>query len=432
MAIDSDYVQSMSQQLAQYAVQSQLTRAQRNESNYSNQLTAVSKLDTALKKFKSTASGLTTSTTGMLVNSATLSQSTNMTATASAKAVSGSYEFFVSQLASKSQFAISGLQDDSIGAGSLTLAQGSKSFSVSLDGLSSISDVATAINSASDNSGIKATLVRSNGQVNLVLSSEETGLAQAISMTSSGNAALADALGNAQELSPAQDAKIYLGGVGGIELTNSSNTFDNVIDGVSLTLTKAQDAKDTPVTLTIGQDKSASQTKVQKFIDGFNTLLSTFNELTTSGTDSTSRGVLAGDSSVRAIKSMLNSLVRTSFGGANLIDFGISADSKGQLTIDSTRFEKALAANPDGFDKLFGGKGNLLDTLDKSLATYTASTGGILTNRKATLNQQISKISVQYDNIQTQYDSFYSRYLKQYSNLMTTMNAMEQTTGMFT
>lgn len=432
MAIDSDYVQNMSQQLAQYSVQSQLTRAQRNEANYSKQLSAVSALDTALKKFKSTASGLTSSTSGMLVNSASLSQSDNMTATASAKATPGSYEFLVSQLASKSQFALSGLQDSSISGGSLNLAQGSKSFSVSLDGVSSISDLATAINSATDNSGVKATLVRSNGQVNLVLSSEETGLAQAISMTSTGNAALATALSNAQELSQARDAKIFLGGAGGIELTSSSNTFDNIIDGVSLSVTKAQDAQDVPVTLTIGQDKSASQAKVQKFIDGFNSLMGTFSELTTSGTDSASRGVLAGDSSVRSIKSMLNNLVRTSFGGASLIDFGISADSKGQLTIDSTRFEKALAANPDGFDKVFGGKGNLLESLDKSLATYTASTGGILTNRKETLNQQISKIGVQYDNIQTQYDSFYSRYLKQYSNLMTTMNAMEQTTGMFT
>ncbi|WXL26026.1 flagellar filament capping protein FliD [Ectopseudomonas mendocina] len=433
MAIDSDYVQSMATQLAQLEIQGQLTKAQRNESNYNAQLKAVTSLDSALKSFKSTASGLKSTSSGgsMLVTSAKFSQEGYATATVSSKAVEGSYDFFVAQLASKSQIALSGLTDADMGSGSLTLGQNGETFTVDMSGVATLSELAAAINGAADNTGVKASLVRSNGEINLVLSSEKTGADQAISLSASGNAALSDALSNQTVLSEAKDAEVYLGGEGGIKLTSTTNTFENIIDGVSLTFTKAQASGDTAISLEVAQDQKATKEKAQAFVSAFNTLMSTFDSLTTSGSETSARGSLAGDSSVRAIESMLNNLIRTSFGGASLIDFGISADRSGKLTIDATRFEKAITANPEGFDKLFTDKGNLLDTLDKNLNLYTSSASGVLTKRKDTLNTQLRRLDTEYDNIQKQYDNYYNRYLRQYTSLMQTMSSMEQTSGMF-
>lgn len=431
MAIDSDYVQSMATQLAQYEIQGQLAKANRNQEAYKAQLNALSSLDTALKSFKSAASGLKLAGSSMLVNSASYSQDGYATATVGSKAVAGSYDFFVQQLASKSQLALQGLQDGDLGSGSLSIGQGSDTFSVDLGAVTTLDELAAAINGAADNSGVKATLVRSNGQVNLVLTSETTGADQAISLTASGNTAFENAVAARQELSVAKDAIVRLGGETGIELTSSRNTFANIIDGVSLTFSKAHQTGDTPLTIEIAQDQSATKEKAQTFVSAFNALMSSFDSLTASGGESGSRGPLAGDASVRAIEGMLNQLVRTSFGGVSLTEFGIVADRGGKLTIDSARFEKAVAANPEGFEKLFTDKGNLLDTLDKNLAVYTSSAGGLLTNRKDTLNTQLRRVDQQFDNIQKQYDSYYARYLRQYTGLMQTMAAMEQTYGMF-
>ena len=431
MAIDSDYVQSMATQLAQYEVQGQLAKANRNQASYKAQLNALTSLDTALKSFKSAASGLKLAGSSMLVNSASYSQEGYVTATVSSKAVEGSYDFFVEQLASKSQLALQGLQNGDLGSGSLTIGQGSTSFNVDLGAVSTLDDLAKAINGSADNEGVKATLVRSNGQVNLVLTSEKTGADQAISLSASGNAAFETAVAGRQELSVAKDAIVRLGGESGIELTSTSNTFDNVIDGVSLTVNKVHKSGDTPVTMEIGQDQKATKEKAQTFVSAFNTLMTSFDSLTASGGESGGRGVLAGDASVRAIEGMLNQLIRTPFGGGSLTDFGIIADRNGKLTIDNARFEKALAANPEGFEKLFTDKGNLLDTLDKNLAAYTSSAGGLLTDRKDNLNLQLRRVDQQFDTIQKQYDSYYSRYLRQYTGLMQTMAAMEQTSGMF-
>jgi flagellar hook-associated protein 2 len=231
--------------------------------------------------------------------------------------------------------------------------------------------------------------------------------------------------------SAAQDALVRLGGEGGMELTNSSNTFDNIIDGVSMTFTKVHQPGESPLNMTISQDQSATLAQTQKLVTAFNTLKGKFNELTASGTNASDRGLLAGDSSVRAIESMLNQVLRNEYGGVSLMDYGVISDSKGNFSIDSTRFNKAIADNPEGLEKMFSAKGALLETIEKNLAVYTSSSNGLFKARKETLNNSLRKVDQEFDNIQKKYDSSYNRYLKQYTSMMQTMSAMEQTTGLF-
>ncbi|MGE8497050.1 MAG: flagellar filament capping protein FliD [Pseudomonas sp.] len=431
MAIDSDYVKQMSSQLASYEVQAALAKANRNEASYKAQLSAVSTLESALKTFSSSIKGMKSAGSTMLINSAKFSQEGYATATVGTNAVPGNYQFFVEQLASRHQVSVGGLQPGDLGSGTLTIGQDGKSFNVDVSGASTLEELASAINGAADNSGVKATLVRSNGEVSLVLSSEKSGADNAISVSASGNAALATAVGNQQELSKAQDAQVRLGGETGMLLTNASNTFENIIDGVSLTFNRTHKAGDQPLGVDIGQDSKATRDKAQAFISALNTLMTTFDSLTASGGETSNRGVLAGDSSIRSIENMLNQVLRTEFGGASLMEFGIVADRNGKLTIDGARFDKAVAANPEGFEKLFTDKGALLDTIDKNLAVYTSSANGLMKTRKDSLNSMLRRVDDQFDNIQKQYDSYYSRYLKQYTSMMQTMSAMEQTYGMF-
>ncbi len=423
MAIDSDYIKQMSTQLATYEVQSSLDRLNRNESNYKTQRDALSKLRTALTTFKSAASALKTGKATMLVNSASFSQEGYATATVGSKAQPGSYQFYVEQLASKQQVAVQGLADGSL-SGTLTL----KGQDFDLSGYATLEEAAKAINATAD-LGVQATLVRSNGQVNLVLTSAESGAANAFAVSLAGNAAA-----TATTLSEAADARIRMGGsfgAGGIELTSSSNTFDNVIDGVSLSVSKLHKDGDAALTLTVGQDQSATKAKAKSFVDAFNALMTSFDSLTASGSESSARGALAGDSSVRAIEGRLNTLLRTDFAGNSLINFGISADRNGKLTSDSARFEAAVAKDPAGFEALFTGKDNLLDSIDKTVAAYTSSANGMLKNRMDTLDLNLRRTNEQFDKLQQQYDSYYSRYLKQFTSMMQTMQSMEQTFGMF-
>lgn len=444
MAIDTDYVQTMAKQLASYDVQGAMAKANRNEAAYNTRLSAVTALESALKSFASTVKGMkgvAGSTSSVLVNKAVFSSADYATAKVGTKAIAGSYDFFVERLATRHQLSLENLQDSDIDmTGTLTIGQGSDSFDIDLsdidannNGSNSLEEVAAAINAAADNTGVKATLVRSNGNVSLVLASENTGLAGAISLSTSGTGggAFDTALGNPHVLSTAQDALVRLGGESGLELTNASNTFDNIIDGVSMTFTKVHQAGEQPLNMTVSQDQTATLAQTQKLVTAFNTLAGKFDELTASGSNTAARGALAGDASVRAIESMLNQVLRKEYGGVSLMDYGITSDSKGGLSIDSARFNKAVANNPEALEKLFSDKGALLDNIDKNVAAYTSSTNGLFKMRKDTLNSSLRKVDQEFDKIQTKYDNYYARYLKQYTNLMQTMSSMEQTSGMF-
>jgi flagellar hook-associated protein 2 len=441
MAIDSDYVKQMATQLANFEVQSALTKANRNQSDYKSKLSAVTSLETALKSFSTSVKGLKGVNKSVLTNTATFGTDGYASATVKTTAVAGNYQFFVEQLASAHQVALEGLTDTDIpNSGNLVIGQGASSFSIDLSkidsdssGGNSLAELAAAINAASDNSGVNATLVRSNGNVSLVLASEKTGAANAISLSTSGVAAgaFATAVTGPLELSAAKDARVRLGGETGMLLTNASNTFDNIIDGVSMSFTKVHTAGSQPLSVTIGRDATATKDNVQSFITAINTLLGSFDSLTASGGESSTRGVLAGDSSIRSIENMLNKVLRTSFGGSTLMDMGITADRFGKLTLDATRFDKAVSANPEALDKLFNDKDAMLDSLDKNMAIYTSGTNNLMKARKDGLSSSLRRVDDQFDGIQKQYDNYYNRYLKQYTSMMQTMSAMEQTYGMF-
>lgn len=443
ITIDTDYIQQMSMQLANYEVQGALARLERNEASYKAQLDAMGKLRSALTTFSSELRKLKSGGSSMLVNSARFSQEGYATATVSPKASAGRYQFFVEQLASAHQIALAGsqLQSQAEDGKTLTIALGtedSKQFQLSItldsglydeNGELSLQRLAAAINDHADNKGIKAAVLRSGGDTYLLLTSEESGADNRIWIDGDAAAGV-----ETRELSPAQDAIVHAGsGAERIELRSSSNRFDNIIDGVSITFSKVYAEGEVPLVVDIARDDDAIRNKVQSFVDAFNALKSSFDSLTASGGENSARGGLAGDSSIRAIENQLNALLRAEYGTEKnrLAAYGIVADRNGRLTIDSSRLEAAIAEDPAAFDQLFTGKDNLLDSIDKLVSRYTSSANGMLTNRMDSLNQGLRRLDREFEAIQRQYDNYYNRYLRQFTAMMQAMQAIQQTHGLF-
>src|SRR5690606_40425772 len=95
-----------------------------------------------------------------------------------------------------------------------------------------------------------------------------------------------------------------------LKLTNASNDFNNIIDGVSLTFSKVHKEGDAPLSVDIAQDNAGTKAKVQEFVDAYNALMGEIRKLTASGSENSKRGPLAGDSTVRSIKSMIDNIIR--------------------------------------------------------------------------------------------------------------------------
>jgi len=425
--------------------QSLLTRQTKTAQSTSSALT---KLQSSLQSFNTALTTLS-GKKSMQQSAATFSATTHGSATASASAQAGTYSVFVEQIATAHQIAFEDLPAVPVATGgpiTVNLGNGG-SFAVNLaaadqdsDGTLSQAEIARAINQASGNGGtVTAGVVTVGGKTQMVLSSTRTGLEGAITLDASALPAsdLKTALSGSRELAAAQDAVVWLGPQGtGIELRQASNTF-TAIDGVSMTFTQAMAAGATPMTLTVAADESGTQGNVKAFVEAYNTLKKALDDLTSTGDadNGVSAAVFASDSGIRNLKNRLNSMIRQDFGGASLMSFGVSADRSGNLSVDNAKLKKAVDANPDGLDALFGktsltASSGMLGGLGSYLEGWLSSTNGQIKSRQDSMQRTQKALNNKQTRLDNQYDNYYERYLKQFSILESLQAQMSQSSSL--
>ncbi len=232
------------------------------------QISEVGKVTSALSTLKDLSSKLASST---FWNQTTASSSSAaVTVTSSSTALTGSYSVDVQQLAS-TQSLMSGQTFDSatalVGAGMLNIQMGTwggtnqSTFTASSTPTASISVSATdtvqslrdKINAAGI--GVSASILTDSTGARLVMRSTSSGAANGFRVTPSGASGGVATMGydpsrsvtGATQTKAAADAKIT---VDGVSLTSSTNTFADVMDGVSITANAVTASSGTTTTTT--------------------------------------------------------------------------------------------------------------------------------------------------------------------------------------
>lgn len=213
----------------------------------------------------------------------------------------------------------------------------------------SLKGVAAAINDPANKTGLQATLVRAGGTdaqptYRLVVASAKTG-ADTRFTVDDGTGSL---LGGAT-LTDGVDADLQ---VNGASVVSSSNTITDVVPGVDVTL--APDATGT-ANLSITRDTSGLSDKVKSLVDAANQALSEIDSLTATGSDPKTRGMLAGDATLRTARSQLVETVTRGIGGESLAPYGVSTDRSGKLVFDEVKFKAAYDADPTKAMSMFAG-----------------------------------------------------------------------------
>ncbi|WP_394130365.1 flagellar filament capping protein FliD [Marinobacter nauticus] len=308
----------------------------------------------------------------------------------STKASRGTYNVNVLSLAQSQSLASSTFADrdsTSVGTGSFTISSGDKSATLTIDGSNNtLQGLADEINEAGI--GVSAGVIDTGSGFRLVLSSEETGEANAISVSvtdDDGNnddaAGLSqfvfnDTTQNMQETIAAKDARVE---INGIEITRSTNSFTDVIDGLSF------EAKAEGVTSTIKveQDFGAVADRVGAFVEKFNALQTTIKGLSGFNAETGQGGILSGDTTIRSIQAQLrNVLGRVVPGLENasirtLADVGITTDYEtGGLSFDRAKFEEQLKKNPNDVTALFAEQGRTSSADVEFLGSGSGTTRG--------------------------------------------------------
>jgi flagellar hook-associated protein 2 len=350
---------------------------------------------------------------GMLTQlTATSSDSNVLTATASSAATAGTHEIVVNNLASPG---LVYTDDFAAGATASILPQGATSGEIDLQigGTSgttqqimitagsndTLSTLASYINS--QDWGVTASVVTDANGSRLALTSQSTGSAGALAITSNNTSLTFNP--------PVGGANASLT-IDGIPYSSASNTITGAIPGLTLNL--ANPSPNETVQVTVGADTSGAEQAIENFVSAYNQVVSDINQEFTVNSSTNSEGPLGSDSALRSLQSSLLSDVTYSVSGdngiVNLASLGINMNNDGTLTIGSTpdgqTLDQVLSSNPTGVLNFFQNSSStgFANNFATDMTNLTNPVTGILNADLAENQSEQQDLTNSINNFQTQ------------------------------
>jgi flagellar hook-associated protein 2 len=278
---------------------------------------------------------------------ATSSDESIVTATASSSAQAGTFNIRVQQLAQAQQLASGTVSDinTTIKTGSVQFKVGNgTTTTVNIDSTNNtLRGLADAINNATGD--VRASIIK-NGDYRLLLTSTKTGEANTIQITNNlTGGSGTDVNLSASTVQAAKDAEVFLGeGAGAISTKSATNKLDGLITGVTLNLTKADTGK--TVTLAIDNDIESAKTSINDFVTSFNGVVDYIDDRDDYDSATQTAGALLGNKDIIDLQNdLVNVISSTIAGGSNanrLSAIGVTFSSTGRLQVDSDKLDKAL------------------------------------------------------------------------------------------
>ena len=410
----------------------------RRETAATTKISALGTLKGALSAFK----GALTPLRNLEVFSArkaTSSDTTRFTATASSKAAAGSYDVEVIRLASAHRLAsaphLTGASTE-IGYGSLEITVGEDSFDVEIpQDANTLEDIRDAINSASDNTGVQATLLTGTEGTRLILTSRKTGADHAIKVVASGgDGGLAElnydpaGVMNLTQKDEAQNASLK---ISGFPVESSTNVVDDAIEGVTINLLKAETGKE--FTLDVSFDAASVTTRIQSFVTEYNNMQAQLTKLGNYDAATKTAGPLLGDSLLRSVQQDMRNGLTSPVSGLSgdytaLASIGITTTASGTLELDAAKLNKALADDPDAVAHLFGSENGVAARLYAQVDARLKS-GSDLDSRNTTLKRQMNDVSREKEALALRMEQVEARYRKQFTALDSLLSQLQSTSS---
>lgn len=412
-----------------------LTTITTRQSRESSRLSAYGQLSNVIEKLQTAAKAFEGTTT--FGQFATTQTGESFTSSAGTKAVAGTYRITVKTLASSQTLTAAGQADKAAQNGTggditFTLAN-RESKTVSLGNGTSLNDIAAAIN-ADPELGINATIINdgSSEPFRLMFTTVETGTQAAISAISvSDNSGDLNSLLNIDNMSQqaATDAEAK---INGITITKGSNTLEDVIEGVTLNLSKADGEVQT---LTVSKDDDKAKAAIKSFVDAYNSAQA-FIKTNTAYNEASGGSVLIGDSTTRTAQTRLRDILNIESGNesafSTLSEIGISTQLDGSLKIDDEKLSKALDTNRDDVAKLFQGTSGLASRTESITKALINSTDGIVTTARTGAQKIIDDLGEQLIRKQEQIDAKMEIYRIQFTKLDSLIAQMNSTSEYLT
>ncbi len=225
----------------------------------------------------------------------------------------------------------------------------------SFDVTSSNNTLTGIASSLSALTGVNATVTnKGDGTYSLIVNTD-TGAKNSIRIRvtdatdETGLAAKFDTSDNAEQVVAAQDASLNINGV---QVTRASNKITDLIDGYEF---KLNSVTTTAASVSSSIDSDVAYAKVKEFVDLYNGVTGTIDNLTKIGVDGEDSGILARDVVVNGIERKLRSIMTSQLDGYGetgryISELGLRTERDGSISLAEADFKKAFSAEPILFD----------------------------------------------------------------------------------
>lgn len=420
--------------------QEPLIRIVQQQADFQFQISAYGTLRSALSTFESSLAAVN-SLSDFKVLTAKSSDEDVLTASAGSSASKGTFDLTVNRIAENHRLAMNNVFADAdttlIGADgdSLTITQGSDDFEIEFGG-KTLNEVRDLINDASANTGVTASILNDDLGVRLLLSADDTGSENFISLSYSGADPFsfidlnADRDGDLSFTAADLDAEITVDNM--FTATRSSNTIKDVVQGVTINLVGSGTS-----TLSVAEDDGAVQDSVQTFVDAYNTALTTIRDLRAGALKDDANSLYAIENQIREV---LNTSLQSNGTYSSVYELGISStfilgvesQDNGKLNLDTAELLDALGEDRDSLANLFTDADNgIIPGLESLLGSFV-DFQGLIDGKTDSLGRRISSLESSAETLSQRLESYEERLLAQFTTLDTTIAQLQTTSNFLT
>ena len=203
----------------------------------------------------------------------------------------------------------------------------------------------------------------------------------------------------------------------------------SVISGVTLNLL-APTAAGAPTTLTVGADTQGAQTSIGTFVTALNGLITSIQGLTSYDPSTNTAGPLLGNATLQSFQNQLQGILDqvTSIpsGSTSLAALGITANTDGSFSTNSTTLGNALTGNLTSVTSLFSGPTGIASKLDSLINNYTQS-GGLLDSVNQGLQSGLTDVANQQTALNARLATYSATLTQEYNAMDTAVALLKQT-----
>lgn len=423
------------------------------KSDLDTQVSTFGQVQSYLSSLQGSANALSSLTTWR-ATTVSSGDTTAVSASVESGTPAGAYSITVSQLAKAQSVASStyyAASSSTVGQGTMTISLGQWSTDHSSFTQKSGSTPLTVTIGAEDNTlqkiadkingagaGVLASVVHDANGYRLSIRSKDSGLENGFKITTTNEqdgggvdigdlgALSYDPSAGTSDMTLMQEGQNAKAKINNLDVESASNTMTNVVDGLSLTLSKTFS---TAVDVTVSTDNATIKKAITDFATNYNNLVGYLRKQTAYNADTKKAAALQGDRTAINLMYQLRMLTAGNGGSSSvftrLTDIGLEPQKDGTLKVDGTKLDDAVGNLPELKNMLYNdASGGSTDGIARKFKSYLdgmLGDDGPMETKTEGLNARIKDNQDQQARLEDRVSAYEKRIRAQYEALDTQM-----------